>query len=85
MTVDLSTIRPPFWTTIPRNWKVTMVDTGLNTQTGGRIRRVQKYLGNERFLLTYGDGVTDLNIGDTLKAHESSGCLPFPYGLQTRW
>ena len=51
-----------------------MVDTGLNTQTGGRLKRVQKYVGDERFLLTYGDGVTDLNIADTIKVHEESGC-----------
>ena len=75
MTVDLSNNTTTILDNHSENWKVTMVDTGLNTQTGGRIRRVQKYLGNERFLLTYGDGVTDLNIGDTLKAHESSGCL----------
>ena len=67
MTVDLSNNTTTILDNHSENWKVTMVDTGLNTQTGGRIRRVQKYLGNERFLLTYGDGVTDLNIGDTLR------------------
>ena len=60
MTVDLSNNTTTILDNHSENWKVTMVDTGLNTQTGGRIRRVQKYLGNERFLLTYGDGVTDL-------------------------
>lgn len=57
------------------NWKVTLIDTGLNTMTGGRIKRIQKYVGEERFLLTYGDGVTDLNIGDTLLSHEKSGAI----------
>lgn len=45
-------------------WRVTVVDTGLNTMTGGRIKRVQKYIGNESFLMTYGDGVCDVNIVD---------------------
>lgn len=58
-------------------WKVTLVDTGLNTMTGGRVKRIQKYVGNERFLLTYGDGVTDLDISETIKQHELSGALIF--------
>lgn len=55
------------------DWKVTLVDTGLATMTGGRIKRIQKYVGNETFLLTYGDGVTDLNIADTIKYHQETG------------
>lgn len=55
------------------DWKVTLVDTGLETMTGGRIKRIQKYIGNETFLLTYGDGVTDLNIADTIKYHLETG------------
>ena len=43
-------------------WKVTLVDTGLNTMTGGRIKRIQKYVGDETFMLTYGDAVSDVNI-----------------------
>ena len=54
------------------DWKVTLVDTGLETMTGGRIKRIQKYVGNEPFLLTYGDGVTDLNIADTIKYHQET-------------
>ena len=54
------------------DWKVTLVDTGLETMTGGRIKRIQKYVGNETFLLTYGDGVTDLNIADTIKYHQET-------------
>jgi len=56
-------------------WKVTMVDTGLNTMTGGRIKRVQKHIGDEPFLLTYGDGVTDMNITDSINFHKKSGSL----------
>lgn len=54
-------------------WKVTIVDTGLKTMTGGRIKRVQKYIGNEPFLMTYGDGVCDVNISELIKFHESHG------------
>lgn len=52
-------------------WKVTLVDTGLNTQTGARIKKIQKYIGDEPFLLTYGDGVSDVNIEDVIKYHNS--------------
>lgn len=54
-------------------WKVTIVDTGLKTMTGGRIKRIQKYIGNEPFMLTYGDGVSDINLKELLKFHESHG------------
>lgn len=54
------------------NWKVTLVDTGLDTMTGGRIKKIQNYIGNETFLLTYGDGVIDLNIEETIKFHDKS-------------
>ncbi len=54
-------------------WKVTVVDTGLNTMTGGRIKRIQKYVGNETFMMTYGDGVCDVNISELLKFHKSHG------------
>ena len=54
-------------------WKVTLVDTGLNTMTGGRVKRIQPYVGNETFMLTYGDGVCDININDLVKFHESHG------------
>lgn len=53
-------------------WRVTLVDTGLKTQTGGRIKRVQKYIGNERFMLTYGDGVSNVDLNSLLAQHEAS-------------
>ncbi len=56
-------------------WKVTLVDTGLNTMTGGRIKRVREYVGNETFLMTYGDGVSDINIPDLLRFHRQRGRL----------
>ncbi|WP_313072811.1 glucose-1-phosphate cytidylyltransferase [Lacrimispora sp.] len=54
-------------------WKVTLVDTGLNTMTGGRIKRIQPYIGNEPFMLTYGDGVCDVNLDNLLDFHKSHG------------
>lgn len=56
-------------------WKVTLVDTGLNTMTGGRIKRIQKYVGNNTFILTYGDGLSDVNIKDLVKFHKAHGKL----------
>ena len=54
-------------------WRVTLVDTGLHTQTGGRIKRVQKYIGDEPFLCTYGDGVSDVDIPKLVEFHKSHG------------
>ncbi len=54
-------------------WKVTIVDTGLHTMTGGRIKRIKKYIGNETFMTTYGDGVSDVDLERLLKFHQSSG------------
>ncbi len=56
-------------------WQVTVVDTGLNTMTGGRIKRVQKYVENEPFMLTYGDGVCDVDISNLVDYHQSHGKL----------
>lgn len=65
--------------TVHRNnserWKVTVVDTGLNTMTGGRIKRIQPYIGNEPFMLTYGDAVCDVNIANLVQFHKSHGKL----------
>lgn len=52
-------------------WKVTLVDTGLDTMTGGRIRRVRSYIGDETFMLTYGDGVSDVDIRELVQFHRS--------------
>ena len=54
-------------------WKVTLVDTGLDVQTGGRIKRIQPYVNGERFMLTYGDGVSNVNLKALLDQHEQSG------------
>ena len=54
-------------------WKVTVVDTGLKTMTGGRIKRIKPYVNNETFMLTYGDGVSDVNIKKLLEFHKENG------------
>jgi len=54
-------------------WRVTLVDTGLNTMTGGRVKRIQKYIGKESFMLTYGDGVCDIDIYELEKFHHAHG------------
>lgn len=54
-------------------WKVTVIDTGLNTMTGGRLKRIQKYVGNETCMMTYGDGVSDVDLDALLKFHREHG------------
>lgn len=66
MTIHRSNIEP---------WKVTVVDTGLSTMTGGRIKRIQKYVGDETFFMTYGDGVCDVDINSLLEYHKAHGKL----------
>ncbi|MDD6317813.1 MAG: glucose-1-phosphate cytidylyltransferase [Succinatimonas hippei] len=65
-------------------WVVTVVDTGLNTLTGGRIKRVQKYVGNETFMMTYGDGVCDVNIRDLVEFHKKHGKLATLTSVMTK-
>jgi glucose-1-phosphate cytidylyltransferase len=54
-------------------WKVTLIDTGLHTMTGGRVKRIQEYVGNEPFMLTYGDGVCDINLKELEEFHRAHG------------
>lgn len=73
ITVDLSNNSVEIHKTRTESWKVTMLYTGLETMTGGRIKRAQEYIGNERFMLTYGDGVSNVNIPKLLDYHNKSG------------
>jgi glucose-1-phosphate cytidylyltransferase len=57
------------------NWRVTVADTGLETQTGGRVKRVQRYVPDDRFIVTYGDGLADIDIDALLRFHDSHGKL----------
>ncbi len=54
-------------------WKVTVIDTGLNTMTGGRVKRIKKYVGDEPFMLTYGDGLCDIDINELVAFHKKHG------------
>jgi glucose-1-phosphate cytidylyltransferase len=56
-------------------WRVTLIDTGEETMTGGRVRRVREHIGDETFCLTYGDGVSDIDIGELVRFHQSRGVL----------
>lgn len=56
-------------------WKVTLVETGTESMTGGRVKKIQPYIGNEPFMLTYGDGVSNVNIGELVKYHKRHGRL----------
>ena len=56
-----------------KNWKINLIDTGSSTLTGGRVKRLKNYLGDETFFLTYGDGLSDININSLLEFHKSHG------------
>ena len=58
-----------------KNWKVTLVDTGLHSMTGARVKRIEKFIDSDTFLLTYGDGVTDLDIRKLVDFHQAHGCI----------
>ena len=73
ITIDLKKNDVKIHTPSSEPWKVTLVDTGLETMTGGRLKRIRKYIGNETFLMTYGDGVSDVNIRELVKAHKRYG------------
>jgi len=65
------------------SFKITLADTGLTTNTAGRIKRIQKYVGDETFMLTYGDGVADINITELIAFHKSHGKLATLTSIQT--
>ena len=71
--VDLSNGRTEILKGKKLDWKVSLIDTGLNTMTGGRIKRLAEYIDGDTFMLTYGDGVSNVNIKELLKFHNSHG------------
>lgn len=70
ISIDLANNKMEILGTKSDNFKVTLVDTGLNTKTAGRLQKVKKYIDNEDFMLTYGDGVSDVNIETLVKFHK---------------
>jgi glucose-1-phosphate cytidylyltransferase len=83
MTIDMSKNSIEYHRNNSEPWKVTLIDTGLDTMTGGRIKRVKDYVGNESFMLTYGDGVADVDIGKLLEFHQSHGKFITMTSVQT--
>lgn len=73
ITVDMTTNSITHHSSHSEPWKVTLIDTGLDTMTGARIKKVKNYVGDEPFMLTYGDGVSDVNINDLIFYHNSHG------------
>jgi glucose-1-phosphate cytidylyltransferase len=75
MTIDMTTNTVEYHKSKAEPWKVTLVDTGVDTMTGGRIKRVKDYIGHEPFMVTYGDGVADVDISTLVDYHKEHGKL----------
>ena len=73
ITIDIATNKMEIHNNSAEPWKVTLLDTGVDSMTGARIKRAQDFVGDEPFMLTYGDGVADININDLVKFHKSHG------------
>ena len=75
VTIDLADNKMEIHKSNSENWKITLIDTGKDTMTGGRIKRIEPYVNNRPFMLTYGDGVSDVNISNLVQSHKDSGKL----------
>ena len=73
VTFDLANNKMEVHNNYSEPWKVTLVDTGLNTMTGGRVKRIQPFVGDEPFMLTYGDGVSTVDLDELVRFHKSHG------------
>jgi glucose-1-phosphate cytidylyltransferase len=73
--IDLATGDFEVLGTQTEDWKITLIDTGLNTQTGGRLKRIRDFLSEETFCLTYGDGVSNIDLSEEIRFHRSHGKL----------
>ena len=73
--VDLSSGTLKVFNKHSSNWKISLIDTGINSKTGGRLKRLKKYIGGKTFMMTYGDAVSDVNIRDIVEFHKSHGKL----------
>ncbi len=83
VTFDLSNNQMKIHNTATENWKITLVDTGKDTLTGGRIKRIKEYVNGEKFFLTYGDGVSNVNIKQLLDFHDSKKKMVTVTAIQT--
>lgn len=75
VTIDMTNNKMEIHNNSSEPWKVTLLDTGLDSMTGGRIKRAQNFIGNEPFMLTYGDGIADIDINKLVQFHKSHGKL----------
>jgi len=75
VTINLANNDTKVHSTAAEPWQVTLVDTGINTMTGGRLKRIEKYLGKEPFMMTYGDGVSDVDLKELKAFHKKHGKL----------
>ena len=82
LTIDIKNNKIEIHDNYSENWKITLVDTGAETLTGGRIKRAGKFVDNEPFLLTYGDGVSDVDIQKLVEFHKSHGKLATMTAIQ---
>ncbi len=73
VTLDISTGKMEVLNNSSEPWKITLLDTGVDSMTGGRVKRAQDFIGDEPFMLTYGDGVSDINISELVKFHKAHG------------
>lgn len=73
VTIDMVNNKTQIHDTASEPWRITLVDTGFETMTGGRLKRVEKYINGQTFMMTYGDGVGDINIPELLRAHKKNG------------
>lgn len=71
--IDLNNNEISFFNDNNLDWQVSLIDTGLNSMTGGRVKKMQPYIGENTFLMTYGDGLSDININELIKFHKSHG------------
>jgi glucose-1-phosphate cytidylyltransferase len=83
MTIDLSSNEVNVHVSKTESFKITLIDTGLNTNTAGRIKKIQQYIGNETFMLTYGDGLADINLNQLVSFHKSHKRLATLTTIQT--
>lgn len=82
-TIDMAKNETKIHSTASEPWKITLVDTGLETMTGGRVKRIKKYVQDEPFMLTYGDGVADIDIKKLIKFHKTHGKMLTVTAAQT--
>ena len=82
VTIDLAANSITTHSTEAEPWKVTIVDTGADTMTGGRLKRVAHYVGDDTFCMTYGDCVSDVDVGELVATHRSSGALATVTAIQ---